>query len=190
MTVVHARLVAIGAATALLALASCGGKSTPKTTTATAASRPTAAELRWRRQVRLFAAALVGQLEQVQGATGGGPKAGPIGPRIEERVFVTGPRRRSFLSALTALEGCRGSLDRQVPRAPAPGLVPVRTALADACAALASAGRSLRRAVASAGPDRAVDPGVLAFARGQARDGVRLVVDALALLARAPAGSG
>jgi len=190
MTGVHARLVAIGAATVLLTLASCGGKGTPTTATATAASRPTAAELRWRRQVRVFAAGLVTQLARVQGATGGGPKAGPIGPRIDERVVVPGPRRRSFLAALTALEGCQGSLARQVPRAPASRLVPVRTALAHACVAIASAGRSLRQAATSVGPGRAVAPGGLTFARAEARDGVRLVVDALAILARAPAGSG
>jgi hypothetical protein len=43
--------------------------------------------------------------------------------------------------------------------------------------------------VEAAGPGRAVDPGALALARGRAQDGVSLVVDALAILARALAGS-
>jgi len=185
MTRVHARLVAIGAATALLALVSCGGKSTPSATTTTAAARPTAAELRWRRQVRAFAAALVVQLEQVQGATGGGPKAGPIGPRIDERVFLPGPRRRSFLSALTTLERCPDDVARSVPPAPSALLAPARTALENGCDALASAAHSLRGAVTAAGSARSVDAGALDFARGRAQDGVQLVVDALATVARA-----
>jgi hypothetical protein len=187
---VHARLVAIGAATALLALASCGGKSTPSATTATAAQRPPAAELRWRRQVRAFAAGLVAQLVQVQRATGGGPKAGPIGPRIDERVFAPGPKRRSFLSALTTLERCPDDVARRVPAAPSPLLAPARTALENACDALASAAHSLRDAVTSAGSAGGVDPGALEFARGRAKDGVQLVVDALATVARAASPSG
>jgi hypothetical protein len=189
---VHARLVAIGAATALLALASCGGKSTPRApTTATAGSASIAAEVRrWRRQVRVFAAALVTQLEQVQGATGGGPKAGPIGARVDERVFAPGRRRRSFLSALTALERCRDDVARIVPAAPSAILAPARTALENACAALASAAHSLRDAVTAAGSARRVDPGALDFARGRAQDGVQLVIDALATVARTSLPSG
>jgi len=188
---VHARLAAIGAATALLTLASCGGKSTPSTTTATAPSRPiAAAELRWRHQVRVFAAALVAQLAQVQGATGGGPKAGPVGHRIDERVFVPGPRRRSFLAALTALERCSDDVARRVPAAPSALLAPARTALANACVALASAAHSLRVTVTAGGSARRVDPAALDFARGRARDGVQLVIDALATVARTSSSTG
>lgn len=171
-----ARSVVIGTAL-VLALASCGGKGTPQPTT-TAASQPpsTSADARWRRQVRVFAAALVLQLERVQAATGGGPTAGPIGPHLD----VADRSRRSFLSALAALERCPADLRRTVPRPPSSSLEPARTALVNACAALASAARSLRDAPAA--------PGALDFARGRAQEGVRLVVDALATLARAPAG--
>jgi hypothetical protein len=187
LSAVHPRLVVIGAATATLALASCGGKSTPTaTTTGASKSRPSTAELRWRRQVRVFAAALVSELERVQAATGGGPKVGPIGARLEPGVFAAGPRRRSFLAALTALERCPRDVARAVPAPPSSLLVPARTALGNACAALASAARSLRDAVAAAGSARRVDPGALEFARGRAQDGVRLVIDALAIIARAP----
>jgi hypothetical protein len=192
LTAVHARLVVIGAATASLALASCGGKSTPSATTTQASQpRPSAAELRWRRQVRAFAAALVSDLERVQAATGGGPKAGPVGARLDERVFVPGARRRSFLAALTALERCPQDVARAVPAPPSAPLLPARTALGNACAALASAAASLRDAVTGARSARAVDPGALDFARGRAQDGVRLVIDALAIVARAAStGSG
>jgi hypothetical protein len=188
LSAVHARLVVIGAATVTLALASCAGKSTPAaTTTVTFQTRPSAAEVRWERQVRLFAAALVSELERVQAATGGGPKAGPIGARIDPGVFVAGPRRRSFLDTLTALERCPRDVAQAVPAPPSSLLVPARTALGNACAALASAAGSLHDAVATAGSARGVDPAALDFARGRAQDGVRLVIDALAIVARAGA---
>ena len=105
-------------------------------------------------------------------------------------MFVSGSRRRSFIAALTALERCRPDIARAVPPAPSPVLVPARTALANGCDALASAAHSLRAAVSAAGSARRVDHGTLAFARGRAQDGVRLVVDALAILARASGRSG
>jgi hypothetical protein len=183
-------LVVILAVTAVSGLASCGGKGTTATTPAGAPRSQPSAELRWRRQVRAFAAGIVGELRRIQAATGGGPKTGPVGGRIDPRVLSDGPRRRSLLGALAALESCPQGVARELPRAPAASLAPVRTALAHACVALASAARSLRRAVAAARPGRPVDPGALAFARGQVQDAVRLVVDALAILARVPAGSG
>jgi hypothetical protein len=188
-TAVRARLLAICVVTATVGLASCGGKSTPSAMT----TKPhaSAAEVRWRRQVRVFAAGIVSELERIQVATGGGPKAGPIGARLNARVFVTGPQRRALLAALTALERCPRDVARAVPAAPSPLLVPARRALGSACAALASAAQSLREAVTASASPRSVDPGTLDFARGRAQDGVRLVIDALAIVARAAtAGSG
>ena len=191
MAAMRGRVLGICAVTATLGLASCGGKSTPATTAASRSRvQPPAAELRWRRQVRAFTAGVVAELEQVQAATGGGPRTGPIGARLDARVFVSGSRRRSFIAALTALERCRPDIARAVPPAPSPVLVPARTALASGCDALASAAHSLRAAVSAAGSARRVDHGTLAFARGRAQDGVRLVVDALAILARASGRSG
>jgi hypothetical protein len=78
-----------------------------------------------------------------------------------------------------------------VPAPPSPLLVPARTALGNACAALASAAHSLRDALTASASARSVDPGTLDFARGRAQDGVRLVIGALAIIARARAsGSG
>jgi hypothetical protein len=175
-------------AVATCGLASCGGKESTAAPAVKARSQASATELRWRRQVRAFAAGIVVELRRIQAATGGGPQTGPVGARVDPRLLAGGPRRRSFLRAAAALERCPRDIAR-VPRAPASRLAPARTALANACDALASEGRSLRTAVEAAGPGRAVDPGALAFARGRAQDGVRLVVDALAILARVPAGS-
>jgi hypothetical protein len=187
----RACLLVTMAVTAACGLACCGGTgSTVSTPRAAPSPQAPAAELRWRHQVRAFAAGIVVELRRIQADTDGGRTAGPVGARVDPEVLAGGPRRRSFAAALAALESCPGEVARKVPRAPASPLVPVRTALAHACAALASAGRSLRRAVETAGTGRAVDPDALAFARGQAQDGVRLVVDALAILARARAGSG
>src|SRR5436309_433133 len=80
LTGVRARLLAICVVTATLGLASCGGKSTPSATTTK--PRASAADVRWRRQVRVFAAGIVSELERIQLATGGGPKAGPIVARL------------------------------------------------------------------------------------------------------------
>ena len=176
-------------AVATCGLASCGGKESTAAPVVKALSQASATELRWRRQVRVFAAGIVVELRRIQAATGGGPQTGPVGARVDPRLLAGGPRRRSFLRAAAALERCPRDIARAVPRAPASRLAPARTALANACDALASAGRSLRTGVEAAGPGRAVDPGALAFARGRAEDGVRLVVDALAILARVPAGS-
>jgi hypothetical protein len=140
--------------------------------------------------VRAFAAGIVVELRRIEAATGGGSKTGPVGARVDPRVLAGGAGRSSFLRAAAALESCPRQVARAVPRAPASALAPARTALAHACDAFASAGRSLREAVDGAGPGQTVDTGTLAFARGQARDGVTLVVDALAILARASAGSG
>src|SRR5262249_43859806 len=185
-------LLAPLAVTAACGLVCCGGTgSTASTPGVAPSSQASASELRWRRQVRAFAAGIVVELRRIQAATEGGPKTGPVGARGDPGVLAGGPRGRSFAAALPALESCPRKVARPVPRAPASPLVPVRTALAPACQALASAARSLRRAVEAAGPGRAVDRDALAFARGQAKDGVRLVVDALATPARrAPAGSG
>jgi hypothetical protein len=190
LTAMRACLLVALAVTATCGLASCGGNATPTTPVGAPRSQPSAAELLWRRQVRAFAAGIAAELRRIQAGTGGGPKTGPIGARIDPGVLAGGPRRRSFVGSLAALESCPRDVAREVPRPPASPLVPVRTALAHACTALASAARSLRRVVAKAGAGRPVDPGALAFARGQAEDGVRLVVDALAILARVPAGSG
>ena len=190
MSSVPARVVVIGALTASLALASCGGKSTPTIATDSSPTRPSPAELRWRGQVRAFAAAIVSELERVQAATGGSAKAGPVGARLDPRALVPGERRRSFLSALRSLERCPRDVGRMVPAPPSARLVPARTALVNACAALASAAGSLRRAVAASPSAHGGDPGDLEFARGRAQDGVRLIVDALAIVVRASAGSG
>jgi hypothetical protein len=191
LTAMRACLLVTLVFTATCGLASCGGNGSTATAPA-AGTRPqgSAVELRWRRQVRAFAAGLVVELRRIQAATGGGSKTGPVGARVDPQALAGGARRRSFLRAVAALERCPREVARAVPRAPASALAPVRTALAHACDALASAARSLRQAVEPAGAGRAVDPGALAFARGRARDGVRLVIDALAILARAPAGSG
>jgi hypothetical protein len=187
LTAVRARLLAICVVTATLGLASCGGKSTPSATTTK--PRASAAEVRWRRQVRVFAAGIVSELERIQVATGGGPKAGPIGARLDARVLLPGPQRRSLLAALTALERCPRDVVHAVPAPPSPLLVPARTALGNACEALASAAQSLHDALTASASATSVDPGTLDFARGRARDGVRLVIDALAIVARA-AGAG
>jgi len=191
LTAMRVCLLVTLAVTATCGLASCGGNGSTATGPQGAPpSRGSAVELLWRRQVRAFAAGIVVQLRRIQAATGGGSKTGPVGARVDPRVLADGAGRRSFLRAVAALERCRREVARAVPRAPAAGLAAVRTALAQACDVFASAARSLRRAVEPPGPKRAVDPGALAFARSQAQDGVRLVVDALAILARVPAGSG
>lgn len=190
LTAMRACLLVTLAVAAACGLASCGGKGSTATATAgKPRSQASEIELRWRRQVRAFAAGIVVELRRIQAATGGGPRTGPVGPRVDPRVLAGGPRRRSFLGAVAALERCPREIAGAVPRAPASRLSPARTALAHACDSLASAARSLRQAVEAAGPGRAVDPGALALARGRAQDGVSLVVDALAILARALAGS-
>jgi hypothetical protein len=186
LTAVRARLLAICVVTATLGLASCSGKSTPSATTTK--PRASAADVRWRREVRVFAAGIVSELERIQLATGGGPKAGPIGARLDTKVFRPGPQRRSLLAALSALERCPRDVVRAVPAAPSPLLVPARTALGNACGALASAAQSLREAVTGSASATSVDRGTLDFARGRAQDGVRLVIDALAIVARAGTG--
>jgi len=191
LTAMRVFLLVTLAVTATTGLASCGGNGSTATAPQGAPpSRGSAVELLWRRQVRAFAAGIVVQLRRIQAATDGGSKTGPVGARVDPRVLADGAGRRSFLRAVAALERCPRELARAVPRAPAAALAPVRTALAHACDVFASAARSLRGAVEPAGPGRAVDPGALALARSQAQDGVRLVVDALAILARVPAGSG
>jgi hypothetical protein len=191
LTAMRACLLVTLAVTAACGLAACGGKGSTATATVGQPRRSQASEteLRWRRQVRSFAAGIVVELRRIQAATGGGPRTGPIGARVDARVLAGGPRRRSFFGATAALERCPMEIAGAVPRAPVFRLAPVRTALAHACDAFASAGRSLRQGVEAAGPGGAVDPGALAFARGWAQDGVSLVVDALAILARVPAGT-
>jgi hypothetical protein len=190
LTAMRACLLVTLAVTAACGLASCGGKgSTATATVGQPRSQASETELRWRRQVRSFAAGIVVELRRIQAATGGGPRTGPIGARVDPRVLAGGPPRRSFLGATAALERCPREIAGAVPRAPVSRLAPARNALAHACDAFASAGRSLRQGVEAAPPGRAVDPGALALARGRAQDGVRLVVDALAILARVPAGS-
>jgi hypothetical protein len=180
-------LGALAVAFAGLALTACGGGDGARTTRpAVTTKRPAAtpAELDWERTVDRFAAAVATDLGRLQTLTGGGPKAGPIGPRPVTQLFAEGPARQRFEETTAALARCRNDLDGLVPAPPTRRLQPVRVALRTACSGLASAAASLTKTVRRAGSPREVDPGSLALARGQAREGLRLLVDALAILLR------
>jgi hypothetical protein len=125
--------------------------------------------------VRRFAAALVTELRVVQAATGGG-RGGPVGVRLERAAAAPGASRRRYVLALGALARCADTLATVVPGPPAPRFAPVRSTLRAACTALAGAARTLAGAEGDRPP---------ALARAQAREGVRLVVDALTTLTRA-----
>lgn len=179
--------VALAVASAGLALTACGGgEDAGRTLPAVPAKKraATSAEVEWEHAVDRFAATLAVDLERIQALTGGGPSAGPIGPRPVGGVFAGGPARRRFDDATSSLARCRRRLDGLVPNPPTHRLEPVRIALGTACSTLASAASSLTSAVGRARSPRGVDPAALALARGQARQGLRLVVDALAILRR------
>lgn len=183
---VHA-VGALVVAFAGLALTACGGRDGARTTVLTEAAKEpaaTTAELEWERAVDRFAAALAVDLGHLQTLTGGGLRAGPIGPRPTPQLFADGPARRRFEQATAGLARCRSVLDRLVPHPPTRRLQPVRTAVRTACSALGSAAASLTETVRRARSPKGVDRGELTLARGQAREGLRLLIDALAILTR------
>jgi len=141
-------------------------------------------ELRWARQVDRFAAALVVDLRRLERLTGGGPKAGVAGRRLDPRIFATASTRRQFESTMTALAVCGASLDAAVPEAPTARLRSVRATLAHACAQLELVPELLREAVLRAQSPRDVDRASVAAAAGRADEGVRSVVDGLATMRR------
>ena len=176
-------LLAVALAGAALGLPSCGGgkgggvtSSVPKP-----APRVQPPELRWRDKVEQYVAGLTAELTRVHAGTEGGAKTAPVRTRIDPRVLVAGAQRRSFLAATAALGRCAKDLAAIVPTPPTERLQPVRGALTNACTALASAAQSLDDAVRASG---GVDPGALELAQGQAEEGVRILLDALATLDR------
>jgi hypothetical protein len=173
----------------LVALAGCGGgKARTPAPTPSRTVRSDPAETRWRGEVDRFAAALVARLRVLERDTGGGADAGPIGPRPRAALLVRGPERDAFEAARAAVGRCRSSLDRSVGAAPSQRLAPARIALVHACSALASAAGLLGSALGGARPRPELDRGALAAARVRAREGVRLVVGALAIVDRVLGG--
>jgi hypothetical protein len=168
----HGLTVVAATAATVLGAAGCGTRAHPATTSGAHAAAPSPAELRWRADVRRFAAGLVVALRQVQAATGGGA-AGAVGARLQPAVLAPGVRRRRYDAALAALVHCGETLQAEVPAPPAPRFTPVRTSLTAACTSLASAARELTGLAGARTP---------ALARAEARQGVRLVVDALTTL--------
>jgi len=170
----------------MLALAACGGKGAAPAAVRPAAERagPTPAEVAWRRRAERYTLALAVELARLRASTGGGPATGPVGPRIDPRALTDGARRRALLAALTSLRHCRQDLAAALPAPPTPRLLPVRAALGNACSALADAAGVLAELVSNTGSARDVDGSALAFARNRAAEGVRILVDALATLAR------
>jgi hypothetical protein len=176
-------------AVAALALTSCGGKAGTPTAGPDATQRvqpgaQRAAELKWRRQAERFVAGLALELARLRAATGGSARAGPVGNRIDPRVLVGGTQRQSFVGVTAALGHCAADLAAAAPQPPTARLQPVRTALANACVALASVARLLEDAVRAAGSSGHVYAGALDVARGQAQEGVQTLVDALTTLRR------
>jgi hypothetical protein len=180
------KAVTVAAVVALVA--GCGGgsddsgraSSAAATTTTTPRVTATAAERRWKLRVERFAAGLLPALRSVQTLTGGGPKAGAFGPRLDRRVFLPGPTRRTFVSAMDTLSRCGPALRASVPAAPTRRLRPVGTALTHACRTLEAVPPLIRAEVLTARSAADVDPRAYGAAAAQTRDGVRLLIDGLA----------
>src|SRR5215813_15603762 len=93
LTAMRVCLLVTLAVAATCGLASCGGQgSTAAAPAGKPRSQTSAAERRWRNQVRAFAAGIVVDLRRIQAATGGGTKTGPVGARVDPRVLAGGPR--------------------------------------------------------------------------------------------------
>jgi len=170
----------------------CGGGDPAPTTTATAtrtSATASAAERRWQRQVEIFAAGLLPALRTVQDLTGGSRTAGAFGNKLDARLFVPGPQRRAFASAMGTLSRCASTLEAVVPAPPTRRLRPVHVALTHACRSLESVPPLIRREVLTAGSAGDVDPGARTAAATRAREGVTLLVDALAIQQRVLRGA-
>jgi hypothetical protein len=176
-------------AAGLLLLAGCGGdgggggQADPVTTTAQA-PQPTAEELRWAQRFDAFVTGLLPDLRRLERLTGGGPKTGTVGNRLDPRIFAPGPERRQFEAAMTALAACRPVLAATVPPAPTARLRRARATLVQACGQLEQVPAVLRADVLRAGSPAGVKPAVLAEAAARAGEGVRSLVGGLTTLRR------
>jgi hypothetical protein len=170
----------------VLLLPACGGQSptSPATTTQSQRAQASPEELQWARQVDGFAAGLVPSLRQLERLTGGGPKTGAMGRRLDPRIFSPGPRRAQFLAAMTVLAACGTSLEATVPQPPTRRLDSARATLVHACAQLELVPAILRSAVLRAGSPVGVAREDVNDAKGRAGEGVRSLVDGLATLRR------
>jgi hypothetical protein len=163
-------------------LAGCGGGGNG--TTSTEPSSASRAEFRWGLQVEAFVNDLLPDLRRLERLTGGGPKTGAIGKRLDPRIFRPGLQRRQFEASMAALTSCGLALEGGVPLAPTERLGTVRTTLVQACTQLEQVPKLLRDEVLRASSPSGVDPGALEEAAGRAAEGVRSVVGSLATLQR------
>jgi hypothetical protein len=187
----RASLPLIALLAALVVTGGCGGSSPEPTPTATrtrAAATASPAERSWRRQVQIFASSLLPALRSVQDLTGGSRTAGAFGERLDPRLFVPGPKRRAFLSALETFSRCAATLEAVVPAAPTGRLRPVRVALVHACRSLELVPPLIRQEVLAASSAAEVDPQARTAAATRTQEGVTLLVDALAILERVLGG--
>jgi hypothetical protein len=120
----------------------------------------------------------------VQQLTGGSRTAGAFGDTLDPRLFVPGPQRQAFTSAMATLSHCVSTFTAGVPPPPTPRLRPVRIALTHACRSLGSVPPLISQEVLTARSAVEVDTEARTAAATRTREGVRLLADGLAILGR------